>query len=851
MAPRWPLVGRATEVAQLRGGLDEGVRLVVVSGPAGIGKTRLVGEVTHDLPHVRWVRGSASAKTVPLGACAEYVGGGELDPVLRIGQLIGQLSSPPGEAVVVVDDVQELDPLSLIVTRTLALMDTVRVVLVWRTGAEVGPELAELLRIEGLTRIDLDPLSRSAVDELSRGALGDGLDEAGHAELFRLTEGNPLFITALLADPTSAKDLLAGQDRALPRTLVDLIDVRLRALPAAVRDVLDVVALAEPLPLPVVTALTSPEALEEAEAAHVVAVDDERCRAGGCCADVRLTHPLYGRVRLSTIPESRQRRLRTRLVGELGNVHRPDVQATVKRAVLAQDSDPSATRDRVLVDGAVAAMGLAALPLAVELALQVGPGEHFATAQLTAAHAMTVLGDATGAEARYARIDPTDLTVAQWESLLVLDAYTRLWTRNDAAGAAQVVARARAADAGPAALAAEAMLATAAGDPRAALELIEEFHTHGPRSEQARITVGWAELTALAETGRMAEVEEVVRAGAALAETSTLIAYWRLTLAFPHLRAHKLADSPERVEQTWATVRRQVPAQPGVVVGWLTGFAGVVASARGDLVGAGATLDEALAVFDGAGAPPEMWWAFILERAEVAAQTGDRALLGALLERLSAGEHSGYASMRPLWQAIAAWADALDGALTPAIAAARDAARAAREAGQLAFEAYCLQTAARFGSSEVADRLAELADELPDLPRARLAAVHAAALAAGDGAALIASSEEYERYGDLLGAVDTAAQAATAYRAEGRSGSALTATERMRRLAEQTGANTPAMAAIVADDGLTDRQREIVRLATNGLSNKEIAQRLVVSVRTVEGHLYRASQILGAPVRGA
>nr|WP_283242168.1 helix-turn-helix transcriptional regulator [Gordonia araii] len=59
------------------------------------------------------------------------------------------------------------------------------------------------------------------------------------------------------------------------------------------------------------------------------------------------------------------------------------------------------------------------------------------------------------------------------------------------------------------------------------------------------------------------------------------------------------------------------------------------------------------------------------------------------------------------------------------------------------------------------------------------------------------------------------------------------------------------MAAVVADDGLTDRQREIVRLAANGLSNKEIAERLVVSVRTVEGHLYRASQILGAPVRGS
>jgi len=36
---------------------------------------------------------------------------------------------------------------------------------------------------------------------------------------------------------------------------------------------------------------------------------------------------------------------------------------------------------------------------------------------------------------------------------------------------------------------------------------------------------------------------------------------------------------------------------------------------------------------------------------------------------------------------------------------------------------------------------------------------------------------------------------------------------------------------------LTDREREVLHLLAQGMSNKDIAQKLYVSVRTVEGHL--------------
>jgi RNA polymerase sigma factor (sigma-70 family) len=48
---------------------------------------------------------------------------------------------------------------------------------------------------------------------------------------------------------------------------------------------------------------------------------------------------------------------------------------------------------------------------------------------------------------------------------------------------------------------------------------------------------------------------------------------------------------------------------------------------------------------------------------------------------------------------------------------------------------------------------------------------------------------------------------------------------------------------------LTPQQREIVRLAADGLTNREIAARLFLSPRTVASHLYRSYPKLGVTDR--
>jgi DNA-binding CsgD family transcriptional regulator len=111
-------------------------------------------------------------------------------------------------------------------------------------------------------------------------------------------------------------------------------------------------------------------------------------------------------------------------------------------------------------------------------------------------------------------------------------------------------------------------------------------------------------------------------------------------------------------------------------------------------------------------------------------------------------------------------------------------------------------------------------------------------------------SSEYAAQGDTLAALDAAAQASAAFKRADRRGSALGALSRMRELGERSGeVRTPAIASASAPVVFTGREREVIMLAGAGLTNREIAQRLDLSVRTVEGHLYRAAGRIGAKDR--
>lgn len=289
-----------------------------------------------------------------------------------------------------------------------------------------------------------------------------------------------------------------------------------------------------------------------------------------------------------------------------------------------------------------------------------------------------------------------------------------------------------------------------------------------------------------------------------------------------------------------------VPSQQG----WLSLFTGLSAMSRGELSAAQRSLREAIAHWEGRGGG-RMTRTFA--RSWLAAVNGMAGRAEDARREVAAIERSPRDAEAGAWdldRVIAeAWTCAAEGATSQAISMVRDAATKELERGRTAWEVVLLQTATQFGDHTTAPRLAELQAQVQG-PRAPAAAAHATALAAGSGDALVRASRQYEALGDRIAAADAAAQGVVAYQTDGSLGRAMGALATAQRLAaECQGAQTPALRAATTPRPFTARQREIISLAAQGLSNKVIADRLTMSIRSVEGHLFRASQRVGANSR--
>jgi DNA-binding NarL/FixJ family response regulator len=853
---RWPLVGRLSELRAIDAAVHraDGGRGVVLAGAAGVGKTRLARAALAGARRrgvlTRWVAGSESARTVPLGAFASVLPSVGADPFRALGQASDALLAGAGQqgALVVVDDAHLLDELSATLVHQLAVGAAATVVLTVRTGEPAPDAVRAVWKDAYLDRLEVAPLSRVETGMFLEAVLGGAVEMVTAARIWRLSRGNALYLRELVVGERDAGRLTErggvwrwSGEPALSPKLVELVESRMGTVPDPAREVVDLLAFAGPLGMDVLGQLVDTSALESAETAGLVEVetDGRRLTTG-------LAHPLYGEVRRAATGVLRARGLRGRITRVLLATGARRADDELRCAALMLDSDLTPDPD-LLSRAAGRAAQLLDLPLAVRLArAAVAAGAGF-VAQAIVVQSLTMQG--WGAEAEAALEDLAELADTDVERAwaAAMRAGNAFLTLNDPATGDRLLTEALAAipDAG----AREVLWALRAvfdshlarpADARRAATVVLDAPSPQPISEFA---ARWGLTGALGLTGHADEVDAVASRAHLLANTFDT-AVLRFNLAEFELLAYRLAGYLARVDAVAARCREEGAEVPGVPLLFAAALTGHAELARGHLRDAVRWLREALAGFTVVD-PAGRVFDCLLWLTQALAMAGDTEAARRALADLEANRHPGFVYRDPeVWLARATVA-AAQGALGEAVALARQAAGIARAAGLPAYEVLVLQTAVRFGDHGTAARLAELA-VLVDGPRARTAAAHAAALAGHDGPALGAVSVEWERMGDLITAADAAAQAAAAHDRRGGSAQARMNAARAHRLARACqGARTPAIRSAVRPLPITAREREIVRLAGRGLSNRDIAERLGVSVRTVEGHLYRAGGKLG------
>ena len=119
-----------------------------------------------------------------------------------------------------------------------------------------------------------------------------------------------------------------------------------------------------------------------------------------------------------------------------------------------------------------------------------------------------------------------------------------------------------------------------------------------------------------------------------------------------------------------------------------------------------------------------------------------------------------------------------------------------------------------------------------------------------DGGVLDDVASGFEALGALMVAAEVAARAGDAWKRTGQPRAAAASQRRADELvARCRGAATPALAVVETVVPLTAREREIAVLVADGLTTKEVAERLFLSARTVSNHLQNAYAKLGITKR--
>lgn len=862
VAAAWPIVGRDDELCDAMASLqpDSEFQGVALIGDCGVGKSTLAralgSRLTAERRTVRSVLGTQTGRDMPLGAFSRLVTVDQPREPAAMLATAHRMLAVTGNPVIIVDDAQLLDPLSATLVYQLAAEGTAHLIVVIRSGEPTPDAVTALLKERLLSNLHISPFTREQTGELARRVLGGVVSSRLINGLHDRSSGSPLYLRGLLRAGRENAVLVQDEDgwqlkgTLFPdRELSDLLEFRLQTLTPDELEALEVLSTAEVLDWEIFRELCSPHAVSGLERHRLIHLASD---GAGTLAQV--THPIFGEAVLRRAGVARARQLNGVLAqafdeylhGGGRRLRLPDIRGRIRMAQFMTRSDLQPDLE-LITEAAIQAAAMSNLALAEDLA-------RFAWERGGDLLATLVLGDALcwqgrGDEAESILVD-TDLDDAD-EELTVqwgcLRASNLFWNYGEIDGARKILADSeeRAHSETSAALPQAVGLAITffAGDLATAVRI-------GPKlceSKMAPVATALAAVPtahALTRAGRFGDAARIVDIGsqallAAPLRPSGAIPYGlglaqvtALIAAGDHLEA-------ELVVEHYATMAAGVP-EPDAMAGVLLGL---VKLARGQLPLACAAFQGSTPILSGC--PPSLWpmlgnaWCTQAE-----AERGNVTAASAALRHCEEAYGPQVAIFLPELELARAWERVATGQTSEGRVHAMRAAQIARRSGMYTVEMRALHTAVRFGDRTHADRLAELAKEL-ETPMSEAVALHARGLAHHNGDLLSSTSESFATMGALASAADAAAQASCEYARSGQRGKQLETSTRAQWLAGQGDVHTPAVVAATQPLPITGREREIAMLVAAGLPNRQIAERLSVSVRTVDGHLYRMFSKLG------
>ena len=879
---RWPLIGRRDLLDRFGEALgDPAAGGFLVHGDAGVGKTRLADECLAQVERSGAPVGRAvatrTAAALPLGAIAHLLplpvaagpataggsvpgeAGPGVDPVALFERAREVLADPSGEGrfVLFVDDVHLLDATSSTLLAQLLAAGLIFLVCTVRAGEPVPDLVTALWRDHQVVRVELEPLTRQGVDTLLHLVLGGPIRAAASTELWDASQGNALFLHELVLGAVDAGSLvevdgvwhLDGLDAGGAR-LIEIVERRVGLVDAPARQVLDALALCQPLGLAALEAEAGPTVVETLESSGLVVVSADRRRQ-----EVRLSHPLHAEVLRATLPRTQARRVliaQAERIEAFGARRRDDA---LRVATWRLDAEGHADPDLLVQAAGVArhAQDFAGTERLARAAHETRPS---AIGALYLGEALYELGRFDESEEVLAAVELEDGRLEADDQTVLLLAATRaknrFWGQLDPDGALAVLqgARRRVSGAGELdeLLAEEASIHTFSNRPLEALALLDAIE--GADDARTAVVRALVLAPALTAVGRCDEAVRVAERGfeqhVALPD--------QLALAHPgsHIVAQvfALTDAGRLAEaETLAAAGYEIAAADRSLIAqiWFTLNLGRVLLAQGRLAGSRRWYLEGVGLARQAGFDGPLR----LGLAGLAITLGgldDGAGASAMIAE--ADELRPFAFLVAEQEIGRAWAEVASGEPARARATLAAAAVEARQWGAATSEARVLHELARLGgAADAADRLAELAGSC-DSALVVAWAGHARAVARNDAEELTAAADELERLGLLLVAAETATAASEAWKRRQEQRRANAQAERAGLLAERCeGARTPGLLITESIVALSAREREVASLAAEGVASKDIADRLYLSVRTVNNHLQRVYTKLGVTSR--